>query len=222
MKPKLTEAQALRWFEMLAVYDQHTPPDEWHWGEYDLAANAVLNASLFHLPRRFSAFGEKAQAPWNTAPPPSRTSWRSAGSRMPVGLGAPWVPRYFPDETSDIAVLQGKHTWVMRDSAAMLEHIKAAFGPSAKYITTADQANAELRGGAILFSFGRYVDFLDELHPKYPDFSRNPDVREVAFDSWQQECVGTRPDEVPTLMAWRDLLAVDPVWVEFVGLPFSR
>lgn len=222
MKSRLTEAQALRWFEMLAMYDQQTPPDEWHWGEYDLAANAALNSSLFHPPRRFAFFGEKAQPPWNTSPPPPRNSWRSTGIRLPLSHGAPWTPSYFPDATTDIAIIHGKHTWVMGSSAVMLEHIKATFRTCSQLVTSAEQAETQLRGGAVLFSFGRYVEFLHELHSRYPDFSRSPATRVAAFDSWQQGCLATTPQEVSSLMEWRDLLAVNEAYMKFIGLPFSR
>ena len=210
----VSERTALRWFYLLASCDMELAPQRWVWGPFDLAANAALNSSLFRPPRRFSLFAEKRAAPWNTLPPPPLQERALPGGRVPLKYG-PWAPSYFPDDTLDIAVLQGKHVWIMESAKADLTYLADLLRALGDSIQTPEDGCQAIRDGAQLFSLARYAGFPNALLRLYPGFATDPTSRNSAYSSWGQDSWCTSASVVDSIMTWGPVHSVKP---ECVGL----
>lgn len=196
--------EAWWWFELLAIYDERWAPEEWVWSGEDLAANALINQDLFQPTGRLRVpWHEVREAPWNSEPPPARTSWRGDGERMPREDG-PWIARYFPDDTADPAILMGKHEQVAANAVSARKGIvtERSWRKLVDAELVRDEAELEARAHQAqrFFSPYRYAAY-PELHTRrrWPEFTTSPDVRQRVRESWMPSCL---TDDAGTAAAW--------------------
>lgn len=206
---KFTEMQALHWFGMHLMFDQTVAPELWVWGPADLAANEVLNDSLFRPPKR-SLFGtpkNDGATLYGTLPRPrSATSWRSPTPRISASAAASagWLPRYLPDASDDIALMTAKHTWISNQIVADIQFIK-------ELLQVGSPAGSDIRGpgaGRVYFSLTQYLRFHSYVAANIPEFAEDADGRMALYRQWTHGCFAWSEDFARTLAANGDLVEI--------------
>jgi hypothetical protein len=189
-----TISTTLDWFILRHLQDQRCMPARQRFLDADREHNDLLNRYALHqLRKQHITLQPIASTLTEAVRPPD---------------AAHYLPRYFPDQELDSALVMLKHELIAERLLATISYLKRITNSRAESL----RSFAELRGGHIPFVPDAYVTFYNDLVGEADDFDREPGIREKMrllavrmifparrqeFDYWQERRLQTYQIPIP-------------------------